>query len=261
MAFVRPNKNALDDVVTAFQEKITTLQQLVVVSGVATDSMQLEDIEESISALEVCVQEVKQNIKSDQDFVTNARKLIQKMEAQQKTVAVLEDNIPTHLQATRKSSSALQDTTNAPKERDVPEKRPSTSHKRSSSSTKLSSANIHLAVPTPADLENTPKYVRGRLTYEKLQQVCADLDKTLKSKYKILGMQTVKMSDATLTKYKLFKEGECNETDGRYFVSTPELKIYGVKYDATFKAALGVLKHNNVLYTESIKGLHRFVIS
>lgn len=95
------------------------------------------------------------------------------------------------------------------------------------------------------ELESTPKYMKGRLTLEKVNAAVDELQKLVEEKYKILSLPITKLNDKSLKKYKVYKDMETTETKGIFFVAEPDLAdtTHLKQGDATGKALLSVLRH------------------
>eukprot|EP00026_Physarum_polycephalum_P012497 Phypoly_transcript_12815.p1 GENE.Phypoly_transcript_12815~~Phypoly_transcript_12815.p1 ORF type:complete len:145 (+),score=29.75 Phypoly_transcript_12815:504-938(+) len=98
---------------------------------------------------------------------------------------------------------------------------------------------------TVDEFEATPKYMKGRLTLEKLNAAIEEMQKLLLAKYKILSMAPAKMIDKTLKKYKAYKDAETNDTKGLFFLTDADMAESASlrQGDATGKAVVGVLRH------------------
>jgi len=98
---------------------------------------------------------------------------------------------------------------------------------------------------TVDELESTPKYMKGRLTLDKVNAAIDEVQKIVDAKYKILALPISKMNDKLLKKYKVFKDMETAETKGLFFIAEPDLvdTAHLKQGDATGKAVLSVLRH------------------
>lgn len=246
MTLVRPSSDALNQLVGVFQEKVELLQKLVVLHGSNdVDDVFLNQVETEVRALEHCVGQVRQNIAVDQDFVATARALILALKIQQSKSCMLEQHMPSHLQATSPPSHKRSACHSE-------EKMPQSGNKR------ISVRGLTIPLPSPAMFDAVPKYIKGRLSYEKLIEICEALSNALTQKYKILATKRSGMSEETLRKFKVFKDQECESTEGFKFLSTPEFKLLNIVLDAPTKGTLGVLKHTNALKVDTVAGVSRY---
>lgn len=249
MALVRPGSDSLSQLVDVFQDKTEHLQKLVLLLGSdGVNDAFLNQAEGEVRALEMCLDQVKQNITAGQDFVAKGRELVRALENQQSKANLLEQHLPSHLQkakspALKRSASHLE------------EKLPVQVEPKSSKA----AVKITISPPTPAVFEAVPKYVKNRLSYDKLIEVCESLSNALTEKYKILATKPTALSDAALRKFKVFKEQECEATDGFKFLSTAEFKLLDLLLDASTKAALGTLKHTNAIKVDATGGVTRYL--
>eukprot|EP01117_Protostelium_nocturnum_P009629 TRINITY_DN3439_c0_g1_i1.p1 TRINITY_DN3439_c0_g1~~TRINITY_DN3439_c0_g1_i1.p1 ORF type:complete len:279 (+),score=91.50 TRINITY_DN3439_c0_g1_i1:293-1129(+) len=97
------------------------------------------------------------------------------------------------------------------------------------------------------ELESVPKYMKGRITMEKVNQAIDDIQSVLSAKYKTLSQPIGKLSGESLAKFKTWRDEETKDTKGVFFVTENDLKHTSVKNDATGKSILAVLRHLNRL--------------
>jgi len=113
--------------------------------------------------------------------------------------------------------------------------------------TKISSTSQIPSIPyvTADELENTPKYIKGRLTLDKLNAGVEEMQKILQSKYKIMATVPSKMSDKMAKRYAIYKALETSETKGMHFLAESDFSDSSFLKlgDATGKAVLAVLRH------------------
>jgi len=110
---------------------------------------------------------------------------------------------------------------------------------------KVGSQPPTLSYVTVDELENTPKYIKGRLTLDKVNAGVDEVQKLVDSKYKILSLPIAKMNDKMLRKYKMYKDMETAETKGLFFIAEQDLAdtTHIKQGDATGKAIISVLRH------------------
>jgi len=238
--------------VAVFQEKVELLQKLVVLHGSDADDTFLNQVEAEVRALEQCVAQAKDNIVADQDFVAKSRELIRTLEIQQSKSNMLEQHMPSHLQ-NKSPLPHKRSASHAFEEKEPAQQEAKLDPVKSGGKTTIPS-------PTPAAFEAVPKYTKGRLSYEKLVEICEVLSNAITLKYKILSTKPTAMSDVTLRKYKVFKEQEL-EMGGGKFLATSEFKSLDLVLDAPTKAALGILKHTNTLKVDTIAGVTRYKLA
>jgi len=256
MALVRPSLDSLNGLVAVFQEKVELLQKLAVLYGSAdVDDAFLNDVETEVRALETCINQVKQHVAADEDIVAKTRDLIIALTVQQNKARLLDQHLPAHLaqahtSSRKRAASQLDD-------------KPTVE-----SASKLATKGDHKAgklvsipLPTPAAFEAVPKYVKGRLAYEKFLEVSETLMNAFNHKYQVLATKVTSMSDATLRKFNVFKEQESDVGDGSKFLSTAEFKALDLVLDAPTKGVLGVLKHTNALKVHVAGGVTRYTLA
>lgn len=97
-AIVRPTAHSLNDLVTTFSDKVTLLQQLILLNGsTSADTAKLHELDESIRGLEDSVQKVKQNLEADREFIESSKDLIKNLTEQNQRIKMLEGVVPAHL--------------------------------------------------------------------------------------------------------------------------------------------------------------------
>lgn len=88
------------------------------------------------------------------------------------------------------------------------------------------------------------RYMKGRLTVDKMAAALEELQAIIDSKYSILSMPVAKMNEKHMRRYKAYKDQENKETRGLYFFADSDLaEAKHVRTDASGKAILTVLRH------------------
>lgn len=88
-----------------------------------------------------------------------------------------------------------------------------------------------------------PKYMKGRITYEKLKIVVDAFNQTLEAKYKLLEIRKP-LYGKLLEKIRNYKKQECSETRGYLFCTDDDLEeISNLKLDTQMKNCLTILRH------------------
>ncbi|XP_071080281.1 SKA complex subunit 1-like [Haliotis cracherodii] len=114
---------------------------------------------------------------------------------------------------------------------------------------------------TVDEFDTVPKYMKGRLTYNQLNGVIDDLNKTFLAKYKILKMKRSKLSDVNRKRYESFKLQESKDSKDTYFVVEGDMKEFAkMKMDATSRAMLTVLRHCGRMREIRGGGITRFAM-
>ncbi|XP_067667220.1 spindle and kinetochore-associated protein 1-like [Haliotis asinina] len=114
---------------------------------------------------------------------------------------------------------------------------------------------------TVDEFDTVPKYMKGRLTYNQLNSVIDDLNKTFQAKYKILKMKRTKLSDVNRKRYETFKLQESKDCKDTFFVVEGDMKEFAkMKMDAISRSMLTVLRHCGRIREIRGGGITRFAI-
>lgn len=106
------------------------------------------------------------------------------------------------------------------------------------------------------ELDAAPQYVKGRLTIEKIDGVVNSLNSIVTSKYTLLARPYRDLNSAEITQWQDFRENECDETNGKDFLTDTEIKGFGnYRLDATAKSVINVLRHVGSL--KEVRGKNR----
>lgn len=118
-----------------------------------------------------------------------------------------------------------------------------------------------LAYLTVEEFEEIPKYIKGRISYEQVNNAIDEIHKAITAKYKIMRLPRSAMGEPVMKKYKAFKEAETPETEGEFFFIDDDLKTYTqLKMDSTGRAILTMLRHCGRLGEVRGKKLLRYVL-
>jgi len=224
----------------------------------------LNEIGSRVMEVEKKIALLKAQVAKEMQFVDLAKQLKVQTEQQDAEISYIQSHLPTRL-----PGKALVDLEGAPPahkalEEPTPNAAPAPPSLGSSASSlaapskddakkpeaKKVPTTSSVQVPTIQyvtvnEFEATPKYMKGRLTLDKLNAAIEEMQKLLQAKYKILSMTPAKMVDKTLKKYKAYKDAETNDTKGLFFLTDADMaeSVALRQGDATGKAVIGVLRH------------------
>lgn len=205
-----------------------------------------------------------------QDQVEKERSLLEQGEALQNISSKLSErlqhvasHLPTHLpgveKKTKRSSEVEEETAKGTVHN--PRKMPRQAKRATSASNISGSEFPKLAYLTVEEFEEVPKYIKGRISYEQVNNAIDEIRKAITAKYKIMRLPRSAMGEPVMKKYKAFKEAETPETEGEYFFIDDDLKTYSqLKMDATGRAILTMLRHCGRLGEVRGKKLLRYVL-
>ncbi|MGH0139666.1 UNVERIFIED_CONTAM: hypothetical protein FKN15_030306 [Acipenser sinensis] len=105
------------------------------------------------------------------------------------------------------------------------------------------------------------RYMKGRFTYDQINNVIQDINKAVVCKYKILKQSLKSMNNATRKLYQRFKDEECKETKGQYFIVDADIKEFTqMKVEKKFHVMLNMLRHCQRLREVRGGGIIRYML-
>ncbi|KAK3096495.1 hypothetical protein FSP39_000715, partial [Pinctada imbricata] len=97
---------------------------------------------------------------------------------------------------------------------------------------------------TVDDFDSVPKYMKGRITYNNVNNAIDELNKAYKEKYKILGMKPSQLNDVNRKRYETYKQLETKDTVAEYFIVDGDVKEFcNFKLDRVGRNVLTILRH------------------
>uniref|UniRef100_A0A0B6ZGH2 SKA complex subunit 1 n=2 Tax=Arion vulgaris TaxID=1028688 RepID=A0A0B6ZGH2_9EUPU len=115
---------------------------------------------------------------------------------------------------------------------------------------------------TVYEFEAIPKYMKGRLTYEKMNTIIEQLDKVFSEKYQVLKQKTASLSDVNRKRVELFRVQENKDTEGIPFVTEKDITdLSSMKVDNSVRNMMTILRHCNILQEIRGGGYVRFAIA
>jgi len=169
-------------------------------------------------------------------------------------------NLPSHLPGVEKKAKRGSEDTEAAAKENIQKPR-KTRRAKEVSSADNGSEFPKLAYLTVEEFEEIPKYIKGRISYDQVNNAVDEIHKVVAAKYKILRLPRSAMGEPVMKKYKAFKEAETPETEGEYFFIDEDLKTYSqLKMDSTGRAILTMLRHCGRLREVRGKKLLRYVL-
>jgi hypothetical protein len=125
-----------------------------------------------------------------------------------------------------------------------------------------------IITPTLAQLQSVPQYMRGRLTYDKLEQACEAVTRALSFKYDTLATQRGKQGPGIFDMILAWRDQDCDQAGpNARFVTVEDIISHGRESDrgapvlevGTLKNALQVLRYLGVLRHVGNGGIARYV--
>lgn len=141
--------------------------------------------------------------------------------------------------------------------------------------TKSTLKQVHQPAPSPqhieicrlsiTEYENIPKYLKGRLSLEKLNQWIELLEKVFVEKYAIMQLNPAKLSGEHRNRYYEWRDQDSEECRGQPFVTEQDMKVLcqgkGPKMDPTGRSIVAILRHCGRLREVRSTGVVRLVLN
>lgn len=233
------------------------LLQLLSASSANCDSVlrsldkELLEIESSLSSFQAHLEKEKKLLEQGEVTQDVAKKFKERLEH-------ITSNLPSHLPGVEKISQRV-----VLKEEVATEnvKKPRKTRRAKDLSSEDGFEFPKLAYLTVEEFDQIPKYIKGRTSYDQVNNAIDEIHKVITAKYKILRLPRSAMGEPVMKKYKAFKEAEIPDIEGEYFFIDDDLKTYSqMKMDSTGRAILTMLRHCGRLREVRGKKLLRYVL-
>ncbi|XP_005090216.1 spindle and kinetochore-associated protein 1 [Aplysia californica] len=246
---------SLEKFVAHFSHKLSILKNALMLSDATLD----EEYEEVSENLDSTLDSLQSLMKSLRRQVEQQKKHMEHVEdIKNQTVALSEhvryavDNIPTKLPA-KKAKSATAPNVSAPPLSQQPDQ-------IMTSQTSVQRCT-YLEFLTVEQFDAVPKYMKGRMTYEKVNSVIEKLDHVYVEKYKILKQKKLSLNDVNRKRYEAFRRQETKDTQGVEFVVERDISDFSsLKIDNALRKILTILRHCCLIYEIRGEGHVRFAI-
>lgn len=212
---------------------------------------ELLEIESSLSSFQAHLEREKKLVEQGEVTQDVAKKFKERLEH-------ITSNLPSHLPGVEKISQRV-----VLKEEVATEnvKKPRKTRRAKDLSSEDGFEFPKLAYLTVEEFDQIPKYIKGRTSYDQVNNAIDEIHKVITAKYKILRLPRSAMGEPVMKKYKAFKEAEIPDIEGEYFFIDDDLKTYSqMKMDSTGRAILTMLRHCGRLREVRGKKLLRYVL-
>lgn len=212
---------------------------------------ELLEIESSLSSFQAHLEKEKKLLEQGEVTQDVAKKFKERLEH-------ITSNLPSHLPGVEKISQRV-----VLKEEVATEnvKKPRKTRRAKDLSSEDGFEFPKLAYLTVEEFDQIPKYIKGRTSYDQVNNAIDEIHKVITAKYKILRLPRSAMGEPVMKKYKAFKEAEIPDIEGEYFFIDDDLKTYSqMKMDSTGRAILTMLRHCGRLREVRGKKLLRYVL-
>ncbi|TPX32354.1 hypothetical protein SmJEL517_g04520 [Synchytrium microbalum] len=126
------------------------------------------------------------------------------------------------------------------------------------------SGTTSVAYLTMNEYDMVPKYMVGRLTRDKINDLITEFNKIVESKTSILRLQPTKMNKHDRDRYYENQQLSNSEVKGKTFITEKDIKEYAqgshFKLDPSGRAVIGILRHLNRVKEVRGGGVVRFLL-
>jgi hypothetical protein len=117
------------------------------------------------------------------------------------------------------------------------------------------------------EFETVPRYLKGRLSLDRINSFISSIAKLFADKYAILKGNPARLPPDSRHRYYQWREEENTEVQGQFFVSENDLKngigkgSTGIKIDPANRSILAILRHTGRLREVRGGGVVRLVLN
>eukprot|EP00871_Galdieria_phlegrea_P001707 jgi/Galph1/2537/GphlegSOOS_G1188.1 len=262
---------AFVEYLTCLEERVSELKSLFFFRIDTADSQlrervtnHLQETNETLKGAEKLVKNLQVYVERELESQEESKKLCEAIEHFVKQVKCHVDQIPA--KPSEDSSLLFKENdlsySNTSKEPQFTQKKQNSRKRHSSNSTSSEVGSITVGHISGDELNLVPQYLRGRLTTEKVNQVIDKLDTLYREKYALLSKPLRGLSSAEIDKVTEYRNQEIDQVLNSYFLSDHDLKTCPLlKFDATTKNTLNVLRHLGRLKEVQSKGKRLYMIT
>lgn len=275
--FVKMELNAsFTDLFSHFDQKLQGLTICLAIkqnSGQEWQEALLHNVVSQLSSLRISLSLIKSRLREQKEILDKANILKNKLQSALEVANYAKENIPGHLSK------------NIPAQVNVSETESSVSVKSSANSDNVPLTEIQLTTlekkypvsPVShhdessknyinylkvAEYDAVPKYMKGRLTYNKINSVIDEINKTFEIKYKLMHQKKSTLPEKKKQIYKAYKEQENAQAQGFSFIIDADLKEHtNIRIDATLRSIIVILRHCGRIKEIRGGGLTRYAIT
>jgi hypothetical protein len=240
----------------------------------ANELRALHGIHASLLDLEALVAQLGKRVDDDRAGLAAGRALVERLQQRETAIAHLEQHFPARVDKMVAGGDADSNKENAAMPVGLPTSSSTAATTAAAAAAAAAAAGnkkkgaagagaagvplmAQLAYVKVSEFEAVPKYMRGRLTREHINDGVDIINLAFKAKYSLLALPRGKLSRAQMDLHIQYKELECDETAGKCFVVDADLKPHGgARID---KAVMTILRHVGRLTEHRSKGCLRHV--
>ena len=180
------------------------------------------------------------------------------LKAKSKIYSDIEDNLPKRIH----TLNAQEDASIEKKSQNVSKSNNKTSQPQTQPSAVKTREIPKLPYVSVEDFQRVPKYMKGRLTYDNINNAIDEFNQALTTRYEFLAKGFQAYSSMALKKrYKEMKSQETRETRGVFFVVAEDLKSYdSLKSESSRRTLFTIFRHLRLIYESRDKSLVRYAV-
>ncbi|CAH1796779.1 unnamed protein product [Owenia fusiformis] len=227
------NFNHLDELVGHFQNKISSMKlcvQLRNTSQTGNSSKLLAKMNRNVGELEAVILLLKAEISRQRDEMKQVQMMrsvvIDLNERVSHATENIPDRLPTRMNNQSNTKSMTPTASSSANVNATPLKQKDT-NKSMQDTTVPKGPSIHKIEYLMIDeFESTPKYIRGRFTYDQINSAIDEFNKALTAKYTYMAKAKKNIIERTSKTYTGYKAQENKETKGFQFFVEEDVKLH-----------------------------------
>jgi len=241
--------------VAHFTQKLSTLKHAVVLGSAVKDDEILtlaDDLDTGLDSLMVDLKALRRHVQHQKTQLSQVENVKKDVTCFAERLQFAANNVPIKL--SRRAISKKIETPDAVVA-------PQTSNSAIEVQQTVAHRCTYLDFITVDEFNAVPKYMKGRMSYDKINTVIEKLDHVYVEKYKILRQKKSKLNDINRKRYEVYKLQESKDTTGVEFIVERDITDFSsLKMDSSMRSIMTILRHVNLIYEIRGEGHVRFAI-
>ncbi|GFO46307.1 spindle and kinetochore-associated protein 1-like [Plakobranchus ocellatus] len=235
-------EGSLAKVAEGYNQRLEVLKNARLMSKAPVDSLAqpariVDELKVDLANINEIVQEGHQKLKSLEDLKLESAAFLEHLK-------YVLDNVPSKI--SQSSNNRKLDV--APKANSEPAKT-SAEPSKPTVTQEQSVGCQYLDFLTVDEFQSIPKYMKGRLTYDKINSVIEKLDKVYVEKYKIRRLKKSVLNDLNKKRYEAYRLQETDDTRGVHFIVEQDIADFSsLKLDNVLRNIFTILRHCGLMY-------------
>jgi len=251
------NMNTVEELTQYFLKTLSTMNNALLLTNATVDESYME-VKDSLMDLLDNVKLVLRSIHRDVDIAQEQLKSLQDTKAKcqdmmqhlQFVITNMPLNYSTRKNSHKQLTSKIINCDQGGKD-----------HNIKSGTNQVTRSCSYLNFLTVDDFEVVPKYMKGRLTYERVNSIIEQLDKVFSEKYKLMKLKTGSLNDLNRKRVEVFRLQENSDTEGVSFIVEKDIADFSsLKVDSNVRNCLTILRHFCMLQEVRGGGYVRFAV-